>query len=131
MAADGVDERLFEEAEVAVEIAEMVEADDRVADDLSGAVVGDVAAAIGADEIDAEELELFFGPNEVLLGSATDSEGEDGRVFDEDEGVGDFFLLAEFQAFLLALPCFAVGKVAPVEGFAGGGCVLGVQDGTL
>ena len=62
------------------------EADDGVGDELAGAVEGDVAAAVGFDEFDAELLELGLGGEEVGGGAAA-AEGDDGGVFDEEEAV--------------------------------------------
>ena len=55
---EGIDDRLFEETDVVVD-AELccVEIDDGVGDELAGAVVGDIASAIGLMEGDALRFE--------------------------------------------------------------------------
>jgi len=47
---DALDEHLFEEAQVGVQVLSWCQVDDRIADDLAGAVVGDVAATVRFDD---------------------------------------------------------------------------------
>lgn len=87
--SEGVDDDVFEEAHVVVEVEVVsVERNDGVGDELAGAVEGDVAAAIGFGEFDAAELQEGGGGEEVFTGAGVAANGYDGRVFDEDECAG-------------------------------------------
>ena len=59
-----------------------------VPDDLARPVVGDVSAAVGVDEPDASFGEVGLGDQDVIEVSGA-AEGDDGGVFEEDEGIGD------------------------------------------
>jgi hypothetical protein len=117
--ADGIDENLFEEAEVLVEIFAREERDDRVTYDLAGAVVGDVAAAVCLHDFNTLGGELGGRPDEVGVGAAALADGEDGVVFGEDEGVADFVFLTLGEEFFLPAPGGFVAGASPVE--RGGG----------
>src|SRR5690606_16904496 len=78
--ADGVDQDLFQKAQVGVEVFAGGEVDDGVADELAGAVVGDVAAAVGLDDFDAFVGEAGGVPDEVLVRAAAQADGIDGVV---------------------------------------------------
>ena len=92
----GADEDLLKEpneiyrTEVGAALAgeRAAEIDDGVADELARAVVGDVAAAIDFMQGDAfAGEELIRGEDVGAAGVA--AEGEDGRVLEENEGIGD------------------------------------------
>src|SRR5438445_756811 len=74
-----VDHGLLEQAHVVVQAEAVgVEVEDRVDDQLAGAVVGDVAAAVGFGEVDAGGLELRGGGEEVLGRAGAAGDGDDG-----------------------------------------------------
>jgi len=78
----GADERVFEEAEVGVEVfAAAGEVKDGVADELAGAVVGGLAAAVGFEEGVGEGGGIAEGG---LVAEAAD--GVDGLVFQQVDG---------------------------------------------
>jgi len=82
-----IDDDLLEEAQVVVEAeAEAVEIENGVGNELAGAVVGDVAAAVGLFEMDAMASEEFWRGFEVRRGAMAARDGDDGRVFEEEEG---------------------------------------------
>ena len=83
----GVNENLFEQAHVSADIKRIiVEPEDGVCDELSRAVVGDIASAIGLLQVDAELSEGAGVGEEVLGCGCTLADGDDGWVFDEDDG---------------------------------------------
>lgn len=91
---EGVDDGLLEEPHVAVEaegfagvgVGESLEVDDGVGDDLSGAVVGDVAAAVGLVEFDTQGGEALGIGQDVVGGTLAAGDGDDGWVLDEVDG---------------------------------------------
>jgi hypothetical protein len=106
---------LFEGADVFADVfAVGAEVDDGIGDGLAGAVVGGVAAAVGFDEVDASGGILLGG--EVEVGAvAVAADGDDGVVFEEEEGVFDApARLALFGEFALQRPGLAVGEAAEV-----------------
>ena len=118
----GADEDVFKEADV-VDRAEMgaalagevaAEVEDGIADELAGAVVGDVAAAVDLVDFDAFGRQEFVGGEDVAaLGVA--AEGEDGWMLEEDEGVGDGVGFACGDEFGLEAEAFGVGGAGEVE----------------
>jgi len=64
------------------------EVEDRIADDLAGPVIGDVAAASGLDDVESPRPERLRRQEEVLH-SRVAPEREDRIVLEEKEGVGD------------------------------------------
>ena len=74
----------------------MVEVDDRVAYDLAGAVVGDVAAAVDGEEFKTVLFELLLVHKKVLHLS-TLAQSEDWRVFHKEEVIRGF--LSGFRMF--------------------------------
>lgn len=111
---EGVDHGLFEGADVFADVfAVGAKVDDGIGDGLARAVVGGVAAAVGFDEVDASGGILLGG--EVEVGSvAVAADGDDGVVFEEEEGVFDGARLALFGEFALQRPGLAVGEAAEV-----------------
>ena len=114
--AAGADEDLFEQADVvdraevraffAGEVAAQI--DDRIADELAGAVVGDVAAAIDLVELDAALREEFIaGENVGAVGVA--AKREDGRMLEQQQRVADEVLLARGDDLLLDGEAFGIG----------------------
>ena len=116
------DERFFHEADkvdgaeagAAAGVAEAAQVEDGVADELAGAVVGDVAAAVDLVERDAAAGEEFVGGEDVgAVGVA--AEGEDGRVLEEQQDVVDATLEAEIDELRLEAEGFVVGDAAEIE----------------
>ena len=114
--ADGNDEHFLEEAQVGVQVLACGEMHDRVADDLPGAVVGNVAAAISRADLDAAACQLGGVPNQIRLRAPAHAEGVDGIVLGEDEGVADFAGIAARDEFLLAPARDGIARAPPVEG---------------
>ncbi len=81
--------------------------DDRIADDLAGAVVGDIAAAVGSDEFDAGAREEFRGGEKIFIVSVA-AHGDDVRMFDEQKLIRDFATLALGDQVLLESEGFGV-----------------------
>src|SRR5271165_2647689 len=74
--------------------------EDGIADDLAGAVEGDVAAAVAFEEFNAA-LGKEFGGGDYVGGFGVAAERDDRRVFEEEEDIADFFLFAEGDELLL------------------------------
>jgi hypothetical protein len=120
--AAGADQSLFEETDVvdgakvwaffAGKIAAEIE--DGVADELAGAVIGDVAAAIDLVHLHSTLGEEIVASEDVgAVGVA--AEGEDGRMLQHEESVADEVLLASGDDLLLDGESFAVGDAAEME----------------
>jgi hypothetical protein len=85
----GADHGLFEGADVPVDVAtDGIEIEDRIADDLAGAVIRYVAAAVGFAEFDIFLAEDVFGGEEIFLAGVA-AEGEDVGMLAEEEDVVD------------------------------------------
>src|SRR5262249_19629267 len=81
------DHRLFEGADIPVNVAaDEVEIQDRVADNLAGAVVGDVATAIGFAKPDAFLAQHIFRGKEIFLAGVA-AHGDDVWMLAEQENV--------------------------------------------
>ena len=80
-------QHVFEIAHVAVHVAAIgFEIEDRVADDLTGAMIRDVTAAAGLVHVDAPSGEqIGRGENMRSAAIASDAERQDVRVLDEDQ----------------------------------------------
>ena len=79
----------FESADVPVNVAaNAIEIQNGVADDLAGAVISDVAAAIGFAEFDAFLAKYVFGGEKIFLAGVA-AKGKDVRVLAEEEDVVD------------------------------------------
>ena len=118
----GEDESFFHEAhevdgaEVGAAFAGKVaaEVENGIADELAGAVVGDVAAAVDLVDFDAFGCESLVGEEDVGAGRVA-AEGEDGRVLEEDQGVADFIRFAGSDDFGLDAQTFKVGDATKLE----------------
>src|SRR5882757_3714807 len=85
----GADHGFFERADVPVNVAaDGIEIKNWIADDLAGAVVGDVAAAVGFAEFDIFLAEDVFGGEKIFLAGIA-AESEDVGMFAEEENVVD------------------------------------------
>src|SRR5579884_3852915 len=111
---EGVDERLFDGANIRDYVAlPFAEIEDGVTDDLAGAMIGDVAAAIGVMELDAGALENL-GRREEICKMAVPAQRDDMGVLDDEERVGDFAALARVDELFLDGEGFGVGDIAQV-----------------
>ena len=84
-------QHFFEIAHVAVDVAAIgLEIDDRIADELPGPVVGDVAAAAGLVDLDAARRERIRRREDVRAPAvAAHAERQDVRMLDEQQHVVD------------------------------------------
>ncbi len=81
-------------------IAQAAQIEDGVADELAGAVIGDVAAAVDLVEGDAARGRATRRRREVgAVGVA--AEGEHGRVLEQQQHVADAALRAQRDQFFL------------------------------
>ena len=111
---EGIDDHLFECADVGNDVAlPIAEVEDGVDDELAGAVVGDIAAAVGVDELDARLREELFGGEEVFAMTVA-AHGDDVRVFEEEKLVRDEAGFALGHEFLLQGEGLAKGDAAQV-----------------
>ena len=118
----GEDEGLFHQAdevdgaEVRAAFAGQVaaEIEDGVADELAGAVVGDVAAAVDLVDLDAAAGKELVGGEDVGAGGVA-AEGEDRRVLEEEERVADGAGFARGDDLSLDAQAFGVGDAAELE----------------
>ena len=118
----GEDERFFHEADevdraevrafLAGEVAAQVE--DGVADELAGAVIGDVAAAVDLVDFDLFLGEEFVGCEDVGAGAVA-AEGENGWVLEEEERVANAVGLARGDDVVHCADAFGVGDSAELE----------------
>jgi hypothetical protein len=85
----GADHGFFEGADVPVDVAaDAIEIENRVADDLAGAVIGDVATSIGFAEFDAFLAKDVLGSEKILLAGVSAKSDHVG-VFAEEKHVID------------------------------------------
>ena len=93
------DERFLDEADevdraeaiATVGVAEAAQVEDGIADELAGAVIGDVAAAVDFMEGDAAASKKLIRCQNVGAVCVA-AEGENGGMFEEQEGVVDLAL---------------------------------------
>jgi hypothetical protein len=90
------------------------EIENRVADNLAGAVIGDVAAAIGRLDIDVPSGEEAIG-NAQMLALAVASEGDHVRMFAEEQKVGNAIRFARFDECTLEFESGDVGHESQIE----------------
>jgi len=113
---EGGDDGLLEAANVGTD-GELVveEANDGVGDNLAGAVEGDIAPAVGLDDLDTELGELVGGGDEVSGDAGAAAEGDNRGVFNQKKG---FRAASEDGGVGLLLdgPGAAVGKEAEIAG---------------
>jgi hypothetical protein len=84
-----IDQRLFDSPHVGPHVAlPLAQIEDRIADDLSWAVIGDVAAAVGGMKGYAGAGQDFLAGQEVLDVTVT-AQGDSVWVLQQDELVGD------------------------------------------
>ena len=112
---EGADDGILEDAEEGVKVfAVTFEGEDEVADELSGPVEGDIAAAAGLVELDAAFAQGFGVPDQVLCGGLADPESENRGVLGKYEGIGDAVFPAEGDVIELPLKGFGIFDAPPV-----------------
>ena len=91
----GADHHLLEVAHVAVHVAAVGrQLEDRIADHLAGAVVGDVAAAAGLEHLEAAARAARSSGKSTFSLARVAAEREDGIVLEQQQGVRDRARLA-------------------------------------
>ena len=88
--------------------------DDGVADELSGAVIGDVAATVDLVQLDVARGELLVGGDDVFAMRVA-AEGEDGEVLEQQQRVADEALLARIDDATLDGEAVGVGDAPELE----------------
>ena len=119
--ATEADESLFDHADkvngteaARVRVLKSAQVEDRVADELAGAVVCDVAAAIDFMQSDAPAGEKLIGCQDVgALGVA--AEGEYRRVFEQEENVVDATLQSELGDLRLKTEALVISDTTEKE----------------
>ena len=89
---------------------------DRIADDLAGAVIGDVAAAIGGIELDSGAAQRVFARQQIF-GVAVAALRDHVRMLDEQELIGNQPALALFDQILLDGERVAIAHAPQVANF--------------
>jgi hypothetical protein len=79
---------------------EAAQVEDGIADDLAGAVEGNVAAAVAFEKLDAA-LGKEFGRGDYVCGFRIAAERDNRRMFKQQQHVADFFFLAQSDQLLL------------------------------
>lgn len=90
------------------------EVEDRVTDELTGAVVGDVATTVDFVNLDASASEELVGGEDVGTGGVA-AEGENGRMLHEQEGVAEGAGFAGRDDLLHDPQTFGVGDAAELK----------------
>ena len=104
--ACGANHGLFELVDVPANVAAMLgEIENRIADDLAGAVIGDVAAAVGGMEFDVHLLQHALVRAQIF-GLAVAAERDYVRMLAEEQDIGN---RAGFAGFDRAMLQFAAG----------------------
>jgi len=111
----GTDEHVFKVTQVTVQVTAFIQADDRVADDLTGPMVGDVAAAIGFDDFDPLRREDLLIPDKVIGRAWSDPDRINRFVFGEDKRVRKIALTPLPDELQLPVPCRLVCGRPPVN----------------
>ena len=107
---DGADQHFFELRHVLAHVAlAFAEVDDRVADELAGTVIGDVAAARGLEKTDALRARASSRSARRLRDVAAAPEGDDGRMFEEEKLIGNRLVLPHLHELLLQPHAVLVG----------------------
>src|SRR5205807_9840747 len=107
------DQRVLQPAQVGKQVAtHPVEVEDRITDQLAGAVVGRVAAAVAPDELDLAATALGLIP-EDMIHSAPPPESEDVRGLQQEEGVWCCPRFDALDQLALEVPGVEVGNTSP------------------
>ena len=110
------DDRRLQGANVAPQIQRIGQLDDRVGDELTRTVEGDVPASIDADQLGPKRRHSLRGRQEVGLVAAP-ADGVDRVVFEEEQAVTDLAASPPVGQIVLELPGGSVGDAAePLDG---------------
>jgi hypothetical protein len=110
----GADHGLFEGADVPVNVAaDGIDIEDGVADDLAGAMIGDVSSAVGFTELHIFLAEDIFGGEEIFLAGAA-AECQDVGMLAKEEDVVDGPGFARGDEALLEGVCVGPGEETEV-----------------
>src|SRR5439155_2315669 len=85
---EGVDQANLEVAQVEADVRCGAQIEDRIADQLAGTVIGDVAAAIDLEARDAARRKFRLVEKDVVAG-ATPADGVGVRMLEQNQRVGD------------------------------------------
>ena len=110
-------EDLFEQADVGDDSefgSKAAQVEDGVGDQLSGAVEGDIAAAVDLVHLDAAGGEQLARGDDVGR-TRVASQGDDRRMLDKEQDVGDASLLAQLDQCFLQAQSGRVIAVAEIE----------------
>ena len=123
----------FEIAHVPVDIAAVgTQIDDGIPDELTGAVVGDVAAAAGFEDSTPGVFERLLGGQHVrAVVPDLRAERDDRRMFEEQQLVGNAAGLPRRDQLLLERKAFGVGNDAEAADFEAGGSGIRVPLRTI
>jgi hypothetical protein len=80
--------------------SEAAEIEDGVADDLSGAVESDIAAAVAFEKFDAA-LGKHFGRRDYVGGFGVAAQRDDWLVFEQEQDIADLLFFAQRDQLLL------------------------------
>ena len=115
------DEHLLQIANVAVNVAPVgLQVDDGIADDLPGAVVGDVAAAAGFEDVDPTRGERFRRREDVRSAAITaNAECEHRRMLEQEKLIRSTVRAPLLDELALQGQSFAIGNEAEATDFEG------------
>ena len=104
-----IDNGLFHGPDIRDDIAlPFPQIEDRIADNLTGAVIRDVAAAVGLVKADTGRAEITSSRSEQILHVPIPPESDDMRMLDEQKLIGNLSPLASVDE--LALHCERFGN---------------------
>ena len=115
----GADHHFFELIDVPAHVAAMLrEIEDGIADDLAGAVVGDVAAAIGRGKVDVHLREHAFAGTEMFVFSIA-AESDHVRMLAKQQHIGNRAGFARCHCARLQFTCRGIGQQPQIHRPAG------------
>src|SRR5262245_24819970 len=104
---------LLEIANVLMHIASVrTQIEDRVSDDLSGAVIGHIAAATGFVHLYAVHCKLPFGGCDMRTAVMPDAEGNHGWMLEQEQHIGNAAGTTLFDECLLQFERLGIGNKA-------------------
>ena len=123
----GANHHFFELLDVPAHVAAMLrEIQDGIADDLAGAVIGDVAAAIARMEGDVHLREQAFAGTQVFA-FAIAAESDHVRMLAEQQDIGNRAGFARFHCARLQRTCRGIGQQPQIHYPAGWSFVVQVS----
>src|SRR5207237_10357082 len=112
---DGADQHFLEVRDVFADVAlAFAEVEDGVADELAGAVIGDVAAARRfekADTLRAKDV----AAGEQMIEFAAAAEGDDRRMYEQEKLVGELLVLTQSYDHMLTESSYLVRDASETE----------------